>query len=244
MPVIRNISLNINRANITALIGGNGAGKTTLFNLINGLLKVDAGLITYHDDQQAHDLIHLHPHAIARLGIGRMFQGPRIFEKLGILDNLLLYLGHYPSEWPFYHVFTRRRLKKEFDENKELVMERISGLLGKDHVFYRKWNEQAGTLSFADQRVLSLLGLIISDNKMILIDEPTSGINQDFLDQLREWIRMLKDEDRTVFMIEHNMDFVKETADVCHYMDAGKIQYSGTPDQVLENAEVKKEYLI
>ncbi len=61
VPVIRNISLNINRANITALIGGNGAGKTTLFNLINGLLKVDEGLITYHDDQLGYDLIHLYP---------------------------------------------------------------------------------------------------------------------------------------------------------------------------------------
>jgi len=244
VPVIKNVSLNINRANITALIGGNGAGKTTLFNLINGLLKVDSGLITYHDENQGHDLIDLHPHEIARLGIGRMFQGPRIFEKLSILDNLLLYLGHYPSEWPFYHVFTRRRLKKELFVNKESVLERISGLLGKDNAFYRNWNEQAGSLSFADQRVLSLLGLIISNNKIILIDEPTSGINQDFLDQLREWIRMLKDEGRTIFMIEHNMDFVKETADLCHYMDAGKIQYSGTPVQVLENAEVKKEYLI
>ncbi len=244
VPVVKDVTMNIKRGSITALIGGNGAGKTTLFNLINGLLKVDSGLITYHDDQQGHDLVHLSTHEIARLGIGRLFQGTRIFEKLSVLENLLLYLGDYPSEWPFSHVFSRKKLLKEFNSNKELILAKISGLLGKDHTFYQSWNKQAGTLSFADQRVLSLLGLMISDFKLILIDEPTSGINQDFLSQLREWILQLKGDDQTVFMIEHNMDFVRDTADVCHYMGAGKIQYSGTPAQVLENAEVQKEYLI
>jgi branched-chain amino acid transport system ATP-binding protein len=85
---------------------------------------------------------------------------------------------------------------------------------------------------------------MIGRAELLLIDEPTSGINIDFHDTLREWIGKMKEQGRTVFMIEHNMDFVRNTADTCHYLGAGMIQYSGTPEEVLANAEVQKEYLI
>lgn len=244
ISVINNISINIKRGSITSLIGGNGAGKTTLFNLISGLLRPDTGLITFHDEHKGHDLVHLAPHEISRLGVGRMFQEPRAFEKLSILENLVLYLGKYQCEWPFYNVFTRSRLKKEIAHDKEFILSRIEDHLGKEHSLYKNWNTNAGSLSFAEQRILSFIGLLLSDYRLILIDEPTSGINQDFLEHLKDWLLILKKDKRTVFMIEHNMDFVRSAAEYCHYMGAGQIKYSGTPEEVLENAVVQKEYLI
>ncbi|MEA3476569.1 MAG: ATP-binding cassette domain-containing protein [Bacteroidota bacterium] len=242
--VIRDVSIDIEKGSVTALIGANGAGKTTLFNLISGLLSAEEGRITFYNQEKEYELNSLKPYEIARLGIGRMFQSPKVFEKLSILDNLMLYLGNYHIEWPFYKTFIRKSLKREYEAYKEKILAHIAHYLGKDHAFYQDWNNPAGTLSFAEQRILSLLGLLLGDYKLILMDEPTAGINYAFLDELKHWITLLKDEAKTVFMIEHNMDFVRDSANLCHYMGYGKIMYSGSPEQVLGIAEVQKEYLI
>ncbi|MBE9492401.1 MAG: ABC transporter ATP-binding protein [Bacteroidetes bacterium] len=244
IPVVQDLSLNIQRGKVTALIGGNGAGKTTLFNVVSGLLKPDKGTITYISNEKEHECHLLQPYEISRLGIGRMFQGIRIFEKLTIYENLALFKFNINSESPFYTLFHKkafRLLEKDIKTSIRDILEKIPGT---DNVFLNDLNKPAGNLSYAQQRLLSMIGLFLGEYDLILMDEPTSGINYESIGDIRSWIKKFMEIGKTVFLIEHNMNFVKEIADYCHYMASGKILYSGQPKEVFENAEVRNEYLI
>jgi len=241
--VIKDLFLNIPRGKIIALIGGNGAGKTTLFNMISGLVKPDTGSIGFSPDGKAIELLGMEPHRIAGKGVGRMFQDNHIFSEMSVLDNMLMGDLMNDSELPFRSILFRKLNKRE-EENRILkakgVLER---LFGGNSDFWEKRDDSAGTLSYGQQRLLGLARLFMRDYNLLLLDEPTSGVNPEVIEQIKLLIRKFTDSGQTVFLIEHNLDVVIDIADFCCYLDQGRIALMGTPEDIIGNEEVKKSYI-
>ncbi len=241
--IIDNLDLLIPRGKITALIGGNGAGKTTLFNVISGFIQPESGKILYYNSKQI-ELIGKSPHNIARWGIGRMFQDNHIFPSISVLDNMLIADSDFFGETPFVSLFYKKKNTKIEKERKEKVEKIFYELFGDNNPFWENRFNPASMLSFGQQRLLALARLFMRSYELVLLDEPTSGVNPSIIERTMNIIRnMVEKNGMTVFMIEHNMKVVLDIADFCSFMSHGKITAFGTPDDVIGNTTVRKTYL-
>lgn len=226
-------SLKFEKGSITAIIGSNGAGKTTLFNLISGFLSPDEGRILY----QKRDIAGLSAWHIARLGIGRLFQDTRIFNRMTVKDNLLLAFNQ-KGENPFSSVFARWKVIKE----EQLLAEQtinfleIVGLAGKAE-------ELAENLSYGQQKLLAIARLLATDSRVLLLDEPTSGVSPQMVDELLNIIRKLAREGKTIIITEHNIPLVNEISDWAYFMSGGKVIASGPSQIVLNDPEIRATYI-
>jgi len=242
--IIDDLDLFIPQGKITALIGGNGAGKTTLFNIISGFVEADSGDVVFRGDLKEISLLKLPPHKITRLGIGRMFQDNHIFQGITVLENMLIADQNDFGEIPFISLFKNRKDKEIEEQRIAKSREIFTELFGENNPFWQKRNDLAGTLSFGQQRLLGLARLFMANYKLVLLDEPTAGVNPQIIKQILNIIRkMVNEKETTVFLIEHNMRFVLEIADFCSFMSHGKITAFGTPEDVIGNDEVRKTYL-
>lgn len=231
LKAIDSLNMDIGTSKIYVIIGPNGAGKTTLFNLICGFLYPDNGKIIYKDK----DITLLNPWKRASIGIGRLFQDIRVFKKLTLLENLLVAFND-SSENPFKAVFGRRN----------------GGERGKNDIAM-KWLEFVGladmkdslaeNLSWGQQKLLSLARLLCGNFDLLLIDEPVSGVNPDMANVILEKIKELKGLDKTIIVVEHDMEAVKTISDYIFFMDSGKIAASGLPEEILNNQEVMETYI-
>lgn len=231
---VDDVSLTVSEGKITSLIGPNGAGKTTMFNLISGFLKPDKGAIYYNNH---HRIDGLPPWKIAKLGIGRLFQDVRVFDRLSVLDNVLL-AENNPGENPFFSLFQRqkmRRLEKENIKEAERRLEFV-GLSDMRYTF-------AENLSYGQQKLLAIARLLAGGFDLLLLDEPTAGVNPAMVKPILGLIRRLSNEGKTVVVIEHNMTVVLEISDWVYFFDLGKVVSFGLPDDVLGNVTVRKAYL-
>lgn len=241
--LLNNLSLFVKTGEITALIGGNGSGKTTLFNIISGFTKADKGNIYFVNGKQ-NEISKMQPHHISRLGIGRMFQDNHIFSEMSIIDNMLIADDNLFGEKAFVSLFNPHKnneLERKRKEEAEMI---FSSLFGESNPFITKQNEKAKSLSYGHQRLLGIARLLMADNKIMLLDEPTSGVNPETIDRISDAIRKLViDFNLTVFLIEHNMRFISEIANTCAFISNGRIEVQGTPEMVLSNEYVRKTYL-
>ena len=231
LKAIDSLDMNIEAGKISAIIGPNGAGKTTLFNLICGYLYPDSGRIIYKDK----DITMLNPWERASSGIGRHFQDIRVFKKLSLLENLLVTFND-GSENPFKAIFERKS-RRERDKIK-IAMKWLDfvGLLDmKDSL--------AENLSWGQQKLLSLARLLCGDFDLLLIDEPVSGVNPDMVKVILKKIRELKELDKTIIAVEHDMTAVKAISDYVYFMDSGRIVASGEPTDILGNHEIMESYM-
>jgi ABC-type branched-subunit amino acid transport system ATPase component len=244
--IIDDLNLLVLQGKITALIGGNGAGKTTLFNIISGFIKADKGKIEFPVNGIEKNIIMLKPHQIARLGIGigRMFQDNHVFQNMSVLDNMLVADGDHSGEIPFTSLLFWKKNKIIEKIRIEKAEKIFNELFGKNNSFWQMRYQPANTLSYGQQRLLSLARLLMGNYKLLLLDEPTSGINPQVISQIGEIIRFfVVSKGLSVFLIEHNMKFVSELADICCFMSNGRITESGTPGEVIGNVEVRKLYM-
>ena len=229
------VNFNFKKGKITALVGPNGAGKTTLFHLITGMIRPDRGEIIYRNKR----INNLPSWKIAKLGIGRLFQDVRIFSGLSSIENILLSCQDQFSENPL-----RSLLWKIFDRKKEkhLINEARTWL---DFVGLKEHDKtQAENLSYGQQKLLAIARLLAMGSDILLLDEPTSGVHPEMIKRLLEIIRKLAyDKGKTVVVIEHNISVVIEVADWMFFMDEGKIEASGFPEEVLSNPEVRAAYI-
>lgn len=233
LRVVDGLDLSIEPCKITGLIGPNGAGKTTLFNIINGYLSPDVGIIMYQDK----DITPLPSWQRARLGIGRMFQDIRVFGKLTVLENLMVADKNSAGENPFTLFWNMNGIKKR-EKERQAMAERWLDFVGlADHrAMY------AENLSYGQQKLLALARLLYGDFDLLLIDEPVSGVNPAMVGVILEKIRELTALGKTVIIVEHDMPAVKEIADMVHFMNAGKVLASGPPEEVLNDPEVREVY--
>jgi len=241
--VIKGLSMRLNQGEVISLVGGNGAGKTSLFNLVSGLLRPDSGKIIFNGSRAAIDCTEASSWKIARAGIGRGFQGARTFGGLSVLDHLILQALPPGYDDPVNSLFRGARTRRQLNDLEDRIHEELSPIPEfREMLNYLR--KPASSLSYARQRLLSMAGLLLGNYDLLLLDEPTSGLSPDSIKAVQDMIERVRQQGKTVFLIEHNMEFVRSLSDICHFMSAGEIEFTGTPEEVLNNQNVKLSYLL
>ncbi|MCX6579430.1 MAG: ATP-binding cassette domain-containing protein [Candidatus Aminicenantes bacterium] len=241
---LNDVDMEIGKNKITAIIGSNGAGKTTLFNIISGFLRPDTGQIIYQPNGNAYVLNQLPAHRIGRLGVGRLFQDSHLFPNLSIMDNMIIAGKVSSTEGLLNSILKRAAVKTENKEREEQALNLFKTVFGEeDDPFSNRKDHYANTLSFGQQRLLAILRLFIGQYELLLLDEPTAGVNVEVIKKMVEIIKGMPQKGYTVLLIEHNWEFVLEVADFCYFLDEGEVAAFGTPADVLGNRKVRERYL-
>ncbi len=222
------VTLTVPEGRITGLIGPNGSGKTTLFNSIVGYHPIDAGSIKF----AGREISKLRVQQIARLGLLRTFQQTRIYGKMNCVDNMLISVPHRNA--------TAMDMFRKYPAE---VMERAEGLL--DFVgLYRKRLLISGTLSFGQQKLLEFAMALMNEPKVLLLDEPTAGINPTLIKGLIDRLRRANaDLGITLFVIEHNMPVIMGLAEHIYCMANGRKLADGSPEEIQNDQRVIDAYL-
>ena len=227
-------SLKVEEGSITGLIGPNGAGKTTLFNLITGFYKPDEGAIRFLGNR----IDSLSPHKIARRAISRTFQIPRELKEMTVLENMMLIPSRQKGE-KIWNSFLRpgqvRRQERKIMEKALQVLEFVELIKLRD--------DYAKSLSSGQKKLLELARTLMSDPEMILLDEPGAGVNPTLMKKLIGNIEKLREEGKTFFLIEHDMDLITNLCDRVIVMNKGRELAEGKPDDIKRNEEVLEAYL-
>ena len=228
LTAVDDVDVEVHDGEIVGLIGPNGAGKSTLFNCVTGTLSADEGRVYL----QGQDVTGWPEYRIARAGLGRMFQETRIFGDMTVRKNLLLAAQEGGAGVGDLLGRPDSGLLGRADELLEYVD--LGGLA----------DVRAGRLSFGQQKLIEFAMELMSDPDLLLMDEPAGGINPSMLENLIEYIqRANEDEDATIFLIEHNMDFVMEIADRIYVLAHGERIAEGPPEEIQNDQRVLDAYL-
>ena len=234
VEALRGCSLSIAKATITGLIGPNGAGKTTLFNVISGILKPDGGEIRFNNEK----IDGLPTHLIARKGLLRTFQIPRVLNRMTVTENLLLYSKEQFGEriWPNFLQHHRvLRQEKEIQERAKEVLEFAN--------LFPLRNAYAMELSGGQKKLLELARVLMADPQIILLDEPGAGVNPTLMNELIKRIQQLKEKGITFLLIEHDMDLVLKLCEPVIVMTEGKRLTEGSFLDIRWDPRVLEAYL-
>jgi neutral amino acid transport system ATP-binding protein len=234
IKAVNNASINVNQGSITGLIGPNGAGKTTLFNLLSNFIVPDRGEVIF-DTKPVH---HLQPHEIAQRGFIRTFQVARVLSRLSVLENMLLATPKQTGE-NFFQVWLQPgKLRQEERENKEKAMTILEsvGLAEKAY-------DYAGALSGGQRKLLEMARTLMTNPKLILLDEPAAGVNPTLINQICQHIINWNQQGISFLIIEHNMDVIMSLCDRVWVLAEGTNLAEGTPEEIQNNPQVLEAYL-
>ena len=235
LKAINNVSLEIEKSSITALIGPNGAGKTTLFNIINGSIKPDSGIVELNE----RDITGYEPHQLFNLGILRTFQIAHEFSSLTVKDNLMMVPPNQTGESILQTWFSPKKIKLEEQSIARKAYE-VMDFLQLKHLA----NEYAGNLSGGQKKLLELGRTMMVDPKIVLLDEVGAGVNRTLLNAIGDAIlRLNKEFDYTFCMIEHDIEFISKLCDPVIVMAEGSILMKDKISKVKENDKVIEVYL-
>jgi ABC-type branched-subunit amino acid transport system ATPase component len=222
------VSIEVPEGRVTGLIGPNGSGKTTLFNSIVGYHPIDSGSIRF----EGREISKLRVQQIARLGLLRTFQQTRIYSKMNCVDNMLISVPH-----------RHEGFRTMFQAYPPEVTEKAEGLL--EFVgLYQKRQLISGDLSFGQQKLLEFAMALMNEPRVLLLDEPTAGINPTLINGLIDRLKRAATEmDVTLFVIEHNMPVIMGLADNIYCLANGRVLAHGTPDEIQGDQRVIDAYL-
>jgi branched-chain amino acid transport system permease protein len=230
------VDLTVPAGSVVAVIGPNGSGKSTLFNVITGLTPAAGGSIAFHGTE----LIGLRPHQILKLGVARTFQNIRLFPTLTVLDNVLVGEHARLRTGPIEAVLRTGRARAEERRARAFALA-IIALFG--NRLAPRLSQAVGGLSYANRRRVEIARALASRPKILLLDEPTAGMNPAETLELAEQIKSLHEAGMTILLIEHKLDVVTQLADKVVVLDHGEKITEGKPEEVRRNEEVLRAYL-
>lgn len=219
---------------VSALIGPNGAGKTTVFNLISGYIQPDSGDIYWRDKK-----IGSQPSwKAANAGMGRLFQDVRIFGKMTCLENVIVACKKQKGENPLVALFHRGLVKREYRRDVEKARHYLNyaGLSNYERT-------QAEDLSYGQQKLLAIARLLALESDLLLLDEPIANLDKEMTRKVSDLITRLKNEKKTVVLIEHDLDEIINMADWVIFMAGGRKLFFGLPEEVLRSPEIRKKHM-
>ena len=238
LTAVDNVSFAITSGSIFSIIGPNGAGKTTIFNCINGLYTPNSGKMIFKGEE----ITGLKPHKIARKGIARTFQNIELFSRMTTMENLMLGRHLHINTGVFSGAtFFRRKSKAAREEIKHREqVERIIDLLD----LQAARNQFVGGLPYGTQKLIELGRALALEPELLLLDEPSAGMNTEEKQDLIFWVKDIQDElGVTILLIEHDMRMVMDISDRILAINFGKPLCEGIPEEVQNNPEVLKAYL-
>lgn len=219
IQALKDVSFEVNQGEVIALIGANGAGKTTTLHTLTGLLPAKKGSIYFEGE----DITKMPAHKIVQKGIAHVPEGRRVFADLTVYENLIM--GAYT-----------RKDKKEIAENLENVYKRFPRLK-------ERKNQKAGTMSGGEQQMLAMGRALMSNPKMIVMDEPSMGLSPIFVNEIFDIIEKVSASGTTVLLVEQNAKKALSIADRAYVLETGKIVLSGDAKELMNDDSIKKAYL-
>lgn len=219
IKALNGISLTVNDGELVTLIGANGAGKTTTLHTISGLLKASSGSVTL----DGHDLQKMHAHNIITLGMAQVPEGRHVFAQMTVLENL--YMGAYIMND-----------KNKIEENIQWVFDHFPRLKERS-------KQLAGTLSGGEQQMLATGRAIMTNPKIVLMDEPSMGLSPLLVSEIFSIIKELQKDGITILLVEQNAKMALSIADRAYVLENGRISMSGNANDLLNDDRVKKAYL-
>ncbi len=231
---VSDLTLNIEKGSITSLIGPNGAGKTTIFNLVTGFLPLTSGHIRF----SGRVVNQMKPHTIASIGIGRTFQNVQIFPKMSVLENIMVGRHLRSRAGILSSCVLPPFLRKEEKRIQDSAKEQLHFLNLEQHA-----HTPAGSLPLGNQRMLEIARALALEPRLLLLDEPASGLNARETIAMGELIEKIKQMNVTVLLVEHDMELVMDISDYVAVINFGKLIAEGTPVQIQENEDVIAAYL-
>lgn len=219
IQAIKGISFEVNEGEIVTLIGSNGAGKTTTMHSIMGLIPVKHGEIVYNGQ----NITKVPSHKIVKMGMTQVPEGRRVFQELSVYDNLLM--GAYTG-----------KDKKKIKDDLESVYEKFPRLA-------ERKNQIAGTLSGGEQQMLAMGRALMSNPKLLMLDEPSMGLSPILVDQVFDIIKDIHKEGTTILLVEQNAGKALAIADRAYVLETGNITMTGKASELLSDDRIKKAYL-
>ncbi len=231
LAALKQVGFSLREGEIVGLIGPNGAGKTTLFNCLSGFLKPSAGQIVFRESAVSH----LAPHQIAALGMARTFQTSRVFKRMTVLDHLLVG-GHVHQRTG---VWAALRRASWVDDEEAAARERgLKALEFFGDALTPFLDDFADTLSYANKRRLEIARALVSEPKLLLLDEPTAGMNPHESAGVVDLVRAVRDAGVTVLLIEHDMKVIMGVSERIIVLDHGEKIAEGRPEDIRAEARV------
>lgn len=231
---VQNASINVPQGSITGLIGPNGAGKTTLFNLLSNFIQPDQGKVIFNGQEiQA-----LPSHEIALKGFVRTFQVARVLSRLSVLENMLLAAQQQTGEDILKVWFQQGKIRRQEKANREKAMAILESV-----GLAAKAQDYAGALSGGQRKLLEMARALMSDPKLILLDEPAAGVNPTLINQICDHIIRWNNDGISFLIIEHNMDMIMTLCNHIWVLAEGTNLADGTPTEIQNNAQVLEAYL-
>jgi neutral amino acid transport system ATP-binding protein len=235
LTAVDGATFEVDDGSITALIGPNGAGKTTLFNVVTGFLRPDTGSVRLGDER----LDGRPPHAVNRRGLVRTFQTPKALRRMSVLENVLVAAPRQPGEQLWRLIATPAAGKRREHELEQRAHE-VLRLVGLDRLAH----DYAGTLSGGQRKLLEFARALMTEPRLVLLDEPMAGVNRTLAVQLLDHIRSLNEEQGMTFLlIDHDLEVVMSISDRVIVMSSGRVIAAGAPAEVRADPEVIDAYL-
>lgn len=231
---VNNFDLKVNQGEISSLIGPNGAGKTTVFNVVTGIYQPDGGRVTFKGE----DLAGNKPHQIVAKGIARTFQNIRLFSNMTCLENVMSGQHCRGSAEVWSSVFKSSYQKGEENRIREEAERRLHQV-----GLWKFRDELAKNIAYGSQRMLEIARALASNPDLLILDEPSSGLNDKESEDLMKFLKIVLKEDLTILLIEHDMNVVMGISDWVTVMDEGKKIAGGLPEDIYHNPLVIEAYL-
>jgi ABC-type branched-subunit amino acid transport system ATPase component len=232
--LLDNISFELEQNRIYALMGANGSGKTTLFNIITGFIKPQLGGVFYNSNK----ISDLSPYKINRLGIGRTFQDLRLISKLTVKENILLAMSDSPTQAWYKAILPETIYKYEARALEEKAGDIITTCYLQDVEY-----SLAGEISYGQQKLLNLACCISNGAKLLLLDEPIAGINPKYQERILDLLKRLRNQGKTVLLIEHNTEFLQQIADLFFFLRSGQLHTYNTFTDLKNDRQILDAYL-